>query len=121
MLMCGRRLCADPVADLERFRAETVTDVDVASTLSLAHHSIAAFLQPLESHESYATILVAEIRPNDIVEYMSFDSIDRAGQSSERFWFGCRMESCRIDCKAGDVIEMRVGDEIGRDIRLQKM
>jgi hypothetical protein len=109
------------MADLERFRAETVTHIDVAAALALTHHGIAAFLQPLECHESYATVLIAEIGPDNVVEDVSFDSIDGAGQSSERLRFGCRVESCRIDSETRYVIEMRMGDEIGRYVRLQKM
>jgi hypothetical protein len=109
------------VADLERFRAETVTHIDVAAALALTHHSIAALLQPLKCYESYTTILVAEIGPNNIIKDVSFDSIDGARQSRERLRFGGRMESCRIDSETRYVIEMRVGDEIGRYVRLQKM
>ena len=67
------------MADLERFRAESVSHVDLATTLALAHHGVAAFLQPLECHKAYTTIFVAEIGPDYIVEYVSFDSIYSPG------------------------------------------
>ena len=77
MLMCRRRFRAYAMADFKRFRPQAVTNIDVPSTVALTNHWITTFLQSLEGHETNTAILITKVWPDNIVENMPFDGIDR--------------------------------------------
>jgi len=64
------------MADFEPFRAETFAYFYVSSACAFSNHDIATFFQSLKRDKANTTILVGQVRPDDVVEYMLLDGID---------------------------------------------
>jgi len=76
MVVTWRALRADSMRDFEGSDTETIHYVNVASSLTLSDHHVAAFFETLKGDEAHAAIFVCKIGPNDIVKYVLFDCID---------------------------------------------
>lgn len=104
------------VADLEPFCAETFAYLDVPATLASSDHDIPTFFESLKRDKADPAILVSQIWPYHVVEDVLLYGIDGEGQGGEAFRARRGMEGGCVDCETGKVIEMRVRDEICRDV-----
>lgn len=112
----ARSTHAVPMADFEPTDAETIADFNVASSATFSKGDVTAFLEALEGHEAHATVFVGKVGPNNVVEDVCFDRVDREGQCSEPLGSRCVVEGGRVDHESGHVVQVRVCNQIRRNM-----
>ena len=68
--------------------------------------------QSLVSDEPHSSVFVGKIRPNHVVENVSFYCVDYVWQSSESLRACFLREGCSVDHEAREMIKMCMGDEV---------
>ena len=64
------------MGDTPGFNREPVAEFDIASTTSLAESDVSALYEAHVRDQTDAAFLIGEVRPDDIIENMAFDSIN---------------------------------------------
>lgn len=89
---------------------QPVADLQVPPTFAIAQCGTTAFDQSQVSNEAGAVSFVTEIGPDDVVEDVRLEGVDGARQAGKLPGPSGR-KSSGVDHEAGDVIQMRMGDE----------
>src|SRR5947209_12347272 len=58
--------------------------------------------------EANPIVLIRQIRPDDVVEYVQLERVDRSRESGNDFLVMGRRQAGGVNDKTGDMIEMRV-------------
>lgn len=91
--ICGRRgnaaaamgmaFHAVAVGDTPGFDGEAITELDVASSVSVAERDIPTFDEAHVGDEADAAFFIGEVGPDDIVEDVGFDGVDGGGEGGD--------------------------------------
>jgi hypothetical protein len=95
---------------------QAITNFRVSLSLTIPQSGTPTFHKPEIGHEPSAIVFVTEIWPNDIVENMGLERMDRVWQPGQFLWPRSR-RACRVNDKCRDVVKMGVGYQIGVDER----
>lgn len=107
-------LDAMAVADTPSLDEEPIAHLEIPPVLAVSQGGTTALYQSQVRQQAGAVVLVAEIGPDDVVEDVRFERLDRARQAGELL--GPRPgQAGGVDDEAGDVVEVRVRDEKGVD------
>lgn len=94
---------------------QAVGNFEVAPRITLANGQAPAIVETHIRDEAGSTILVRQVWPDDIVKDMVPEGVDGVGQASKSFRAWTCRQSGRVDDEAGNVVEVRMRNEIGLD------
>ena len=101
--------------DVESFHGQAIADFNVAATFTVAQGEVSAFREALKGDKASPAFFVGEVGPDDVVEDVGFDSVDGGRESSKLFRPGSVLEGGCINSKAGEVVEVRMSNEVCGD------
>lgn len=93
---------------------KTVADFQIPLSFPIAQRRAPPFHQAQIRNEARPVILITQVRPNNIIEDVRLERLDRTRQSSNLLR-PCPREPCRVDDHSRDVIQVRVRDEVRID------
>ena len=91
------------MADTPGRDEEALADLRVAFAFTVSQGGTPTLNQSQVRHQSSAVILIAQIRPDDIVEYVRLECLDGAGKPGYLLWSRPR-EPGGVDDEARDVV-----------------
>lgn len=94
---------------------QPIAELDVASAVAVAEGDIATFDEAHIGDKADAAFFVGEVGPDDIVEDVRLDSVDGGREGGDFFGAGGVLEGGGVDGEAAEMVEVRVGDEVGGD------
>lgn len=107
-------LYAVAVTDAPDLDEQPVADLRVALALAVAEGRTAPLDETQVSDQAGAVVLVAEVRPYDVIEDVSLEGVDGPRKTGELL--GASPGGAGgVDDEAGDVVKVRVCDEVGFD------
>ena len=112
----GVLLYAVAVADAPDLDEQAVAYLRVPLALAITQGGATALDEPEVGDKTSAIALIAEVGPDDVVEYVSLEGVDGVREAGEFLGAGARGAG-RVDDEAGDVVKVGVGDEVGLDER----
>lgn len=107
-------LDAVPVTYTPCLNLKTVADFHIPLSFSIAQRRASPLHQAQIRNEARPVILVTQVRPNNIIENVRLERLDRTRQPGNLLRPRPR-EPCRVDDHSRDVIQVRMRDEVRID------
>ena len=80
------------MGDAPGFNRESVAKLNIASTIALAESNVSALYEAHVRHQANTVFFIREVRPDNIIEDMAFDSINGEWESGHLFRAGGVLE-----------------------------
>ena len=114
-------LHAVAMGDTPSFDGEAIAEFNVTSSVTVSQRDIPAFDETHVGDQADTAFLIREVGPDDIIENVGFDGVDGGGEGGDFLRAGGVLEGGGVDGEAGEVVEVRVRDEIGGDEVAEKV
>jgi hypothetical protein len=99
------------MANAPTFHTQSFTNFNITLSLTIAKRRRSTFDKSHIRDQTSAIVLIGQIWPDDIIEDVISESVNRERQSSKPLWPDTG-KSSSIHDEAGDVIEVRMSNEI---------